>query len=535
MYHLEDLWGGDNMTPEGLAIESLLSIVNKDQQKVDFKLNSAQIAIDSSITGRDLYPKARREGVSMYFLARNLIKCLGVPNTVSVVISHETKATERMLQRVNYFIENMKCPSPIIKTSNRNEITFPKTNSSFYIGTAGAKAFGRGDGISDLHCSEIAYWPDAKSLATGLFQAVPRNGRISIESTGNGAGDFYHKMCLRAAKGSSRYALHFLPWHKFSEYDYPTTPEYAAHIMNSLDEESGEPELIRDYKLTAGQILFRRERLEELEYDVRLFNQEFPTTLDDCFQSSGSGIFYKVVYVETPEWQRADTFLHKLTNHPIKGRTYCIGGDVSGGVYRDSSVLEVFDCETREQVGEWSSNKISPDVFAVHAKKLGELFNNAYINIESNNHGIVTLSELKRLGYPVHLIHKVPRNGNRPDEVAQLVELGARVTSKTKPFIIGRLRKEFASGAVIHSAILKSECSTYIEHEDGSMGADDGCFDDTVMASAHCMYVIERAALMGTIDHQSVDRGSSLDPFILDNIIAEMTRSRTNSLFKDVI
>lgn len=523
------------MSPEGLAIESLLRIVNKEQEQVDFRLNDAQRIIDSSITGRDLYPKARREGVSAYFLARNLIKCLGIPNTVAVVISHEAKATERMLDRVKYFIEHMKCPAPIIKTSNRNEITFPKTNSSFYIGTAGAKAFGRGDGITDLHCSEIAYWPDAKALATGLMQAVPRGGRISIESTGNGAGDYYHNLCLRAARGDGLWKLHFLPWHKFKEYDYPVSEEHARFIMDNLIEDIGEPQLVQDYGVTAGQLLFRREKLEELDYDVRLFNQEFPTTLSDCFQSSGSSIFYRIHYVETPLWEKRDTHLHALRDHPIPGRTYVIGGDVSAGVYKDDSVLEVFDCETKEQVAEWISNNTPPDLFAVHAAKLGKMFNDAYISIESNNHGIVTLSELRSL-YPTELIHKVPRDNAPPDEIARLTNMGTRVTAKSKAFIIGRLRKEAAAadGMTVHSPILKSQMDSFVEHDDGSMGAQDGAKDDTVMAAAHAFYVHSRAAMMDRGVPYRNTSNRTPDPFQLDSIIKELTQGRDGALFSDL-
>jgi hypothetical protein len=523
------------LSPEGQAIEALLRIVNKEQEEVDFLLNPAQRIIDQSISGRDLYPKARREGVSMYFLARNLIKCMGVKNTIAVVISHEAKATQRMLDRVNYFIQHIKCPAPVINTHNKNEITFPKTNSTFYIGTAGAKAFGRGDGITDLHCSEIAFWNDAKVLAGGLFQAVPRTGRISIESTGNGAGDFYHGMCMNAVRGNGRYKLHFLPWHKFPEYDYALTPDAAAAIMENLDDELNESQLVKDYQLSAGQILFRREKLEELEYDLNLFNQEYPTTLDDCFQAGGSGIFYRVMYVESPDWSRRDSHLWALSTHPRPGRSYVIGGDVSAGVYRDSSVLEVFDCETKEQVAEWISNRISPDVFAAHAAALGAQYNNAYMAIESNNHGIVTLSELKKL-YPSTLIHRVPRSTNaKPDEIMRLVELGTRVTSKSKSFIIGRLRKELAAGAVIHSPILKSELSTFVEHENGSMGAQAGSFDDCVMAAAHAFYVFDRAAMIDRSDDSDYYRTKNLakDPFMLSNIIDELTSSRRTALFKE--
>jgi hypothetical protein len=81
-----------------------------------------------------------------------------------------------MLARVHYYLENLRGPKAVIKNSSKNELTFPKTNSMFYIGTAGSRKFGRGDMITDLHCSEVAYWEDPKSLITGLFQAVPRNG-----------------------------------------------------------------------------------------------------------------------------------------------------------------------------------------------------------------------------------------------------------------------------------------------------------------------------------------------------------------------
>lgn len=521
------------MSPEGHAIESLLRIVNKEQEQVDFKLNSAQRIIDESISGRDLYPKARREGVSMYFLARNLMKCLGVKNTVAVVISHEAKATQRMLDRINYFIDNIKCPKPVIETRNRNEITFPKTNSTFYIGTAGAKAFGRGDGITDLHCSEIAYWPDVKSLASGLFQAVARNGRISIESTGNGAGDYYHKMCMRAARGNGRYRLHFLPWHKFPEYNYQVSEAEAEHIMSTLSEEWDEPRMVQVYGLTAGQILFRREKLEELEYDLAEFNQEYPTTLDDCFQATGAGIFYRVIYEEVEAWRKHDTFLWKLDGHPYPGRSYVVGGDVSAGVGRDSSVLEVFDCETHEQVGEWISNRTSPDIFASHAATVGRLFNNAYMAIESNNHGIVTLSELKKL-YPTQLIHKIPHLQRKPDEIARLVDLGTRVTAKSKAFIIGRLRKELAAGAVVHSPVLKSELSTFVEFDDGTMGAQEGSFDDCVMAAAHAMYVLDKASMITPEDRQrAVSPSIITDPFSIDAIIRELTGDREHAMFKE--
>jgi len=528
------------MSPEAFAIQKVLKIVDKQQVEQDFVLNPIQAQLDEALTGRDLIPKARREGVSMYFLARNLVKCLAVPNTVAVVISHEKDATVRMLDRVKWFMDNMKTPPPAISVSNRDEIIFSKTNSRFFIGTAGSRTFGRGDGITDLHCSEIAFWPDQKALANSLFDAA-QGGRISVESTGNGAGDFYHSMCMRAARGNGRFRLHFLPWYKFPEYTVPVTEDHAEHIIASLDEDFGEPDLVRLYGVTPGQILWRRQVLEEKDYDIQLVNQEYPTTLSDCFQASGAGIFYKINYHETKDWERRDQYLWALRGHPIKGRRYVVGGDVGGGVHRDSSVLEVFDVETHEQVAEWSSNRVPPDVFAVHAAAVARQFNFAYISVESNNHGILTNAELRKI-YPAIRVHNQAPLNRRPDEATRLADVGQRVTVRNRPFIIGKLRKMASTSMVVHSPILKGEMDTFVEHDDGSMSAQKGAHDDTVLAAGHAMYVLERAAMA---DPDVFDNGmiasrrrlGKVDPFSFEGILKELdlknrfTRSHDEEMF----
>jgi hypothetical protein len=61
----------------------------------------------------------------------------------------------------------------VLEFASKREFTFPKTNSMFYIGTAGARKFGRGDTITDLHCSEYAFWENPVDLFSGLTDAVP--------------------------------------------------------------------------------------------------------------------------------------------------------------------------------------------------------------------------------------------------------------------------------------------------------------------------------------------------------------------------
>lgn len=508
-------------TKERLIIESMLMIADKDGNDVPFILNPAQARLDARLTGRDIVPKARQEGVSSYALARGLVKCLGQRNTRAVVISHETEATQRMLNKVHYMIETMRGPKPIIKNSSKNEITFPKTNSMFYIGTAGAKKFGRGDTITFLHCSEVAFWESPKDLLGGLFQAVPKSGEIMIESTGNGMGNYYHRQVMRAAANKSRYRLHFLDWHGFPEYTLDLTPEQEEYLLKNFDSALDEHYLYSEGILTLGQIAWRREKIEELDYDINLFKQEYPMTLDECFQATGRSIFTKVNYEQTDQWKREGPNLYILGGHPKPGCVYALGVDVSGGVGQDNSVIEVICLNTMEQVGEYINDRISPDTFATKVAELGEMFNFAYITPENNNHGIVTISELLKI-YPNYLIHVHPlgKNGLQK-EVDRLTNYGFRTSVKSKPYAIGVFRKLVATELVIHSPFLKNEMDSFIEKEDGKMEAEEGCHDDTVMAMAVICATLEQP-LVSLLPSKTSENYESSDPFSLNSIISEM-------------
>lgn len=509
-------------------------IANKDGDDVPFILNSAQSQLDTNLTGRDIIPKARQEGISSYYLGRALAKCLGKRNTKAVIISHEEKATQRMLQKIHYFIEHIRGPKPIIKNMSQNAITFPKTDSMIYIGTAGAKKFGRGDTINFLHCSEVAYWPDPKGLLSGLFQAVPKSGEIGLESTGNGKGNYYHRACMRAAIGESRYRLHFFDWQSFPEYTDELSPSEEQFILSNLKPDWDELMLMERFSLTPGQISWRRGKIEELDYDISEFQQEYPMTLDECFQATGRSIFHNVDVRQDAKWERVDSNTYHLEGHPYPSYKYAVGVDVGGGIGGrssnknakskgdgDRSVIQVVCLDTMHQVLEYANNSIAPDVLSAKIAKVGKHFNNAFITVENNNHGIVTISELLKL-YPNYLIYKRPRgkSGLR-DEVDKITDYGFRTSVKSKPYAIGELRKLIAHELVIYSSFLKDEMDSFVENDNGQMEAESGCFDDRVMALAMCIVGIEKA-LLYTGNQIYVQPDVKDDPFTLESIISEM-------------
>ncbi len=509
------------LSDEGYITEQMFRIADKEGDDVNFVLNKAQRDLDETLSGRDLVPKARQRGISAYVLARYTVKCLMKRNTRAVVISHDQESTQRMLKRVMYYLNEIRGPAPLIKNMSANEITFPKMNSMFYIGTAGSRKFGRGDTITDLHCSEYAFWSNPADLMRGLMQAVPKSGEIIIESTGNGLNDYYNR-CMRAYQGDSNWKLHFYPWHTEPEYTLDIDDVEAEDVIANLDYNLEEPAIHEAFKLTPGQMAWRRMKLEEMDYDLKSFKQEYPMTLDECFQMSGQSIFHRVHYVPTDDWRELSPGLWALEGHPHRGFTYALGGDASAGVGRDSSAIEIFCLDTNEQVAEYVSNKVDPQVFAKKIYELGGEFDFPYAVVENNNHGLLTVAALERL-YPAERIH-TSAGGGRTEE-AQLATLGHKTTSKSKPLMIGRLRSALADGLTVHSPLFNAELSTFIEHENGQMAAQDGCHDDTVMAAA-CALVGVNEAAMFKYGHVPETASTWVDPFSLDSILNEVEGKR---------
>lgn len=484
------------MTPEALLIQSLLRIPDKEGNDVDFILNADQRSFDEQQTGRDIIAKYRQGGFSTYPLARALVRCMAYRNRRHVILAHNSDTSQKLLARVHYMLKHLRCEEkPDLRYQTQNRIVFNKTDSSIFIGTAGSDDYGVGDTITDLHCSEVSRWPNPQALLAGLFQAVPPGGHILLESTGRGVGNWFHQAAMNAINNTG-YKLHFFNWLRTPEYAVRASEEEDERLLANLDEGLEEPKY-HEAGLSAAQLRWRRYKIAELNYDIRLFKENYPVTLDECFQATGYNVFKVVNYVETPEWQNVDPWTWRMANHPVPGRSYIAGVDVSAGAGLDYSVLVVFDTVSGEQVYEYRNNMIEPDYFAGRAGKVLTEFNNAYVNPERNNHGILFIKSLLQ-GYPAGRVHKPARGKGRgkDTEISRLAEYGTFTSEVVKGMVIGALQQQAREELTIHSRLLRDEMGSYIEKENGRFEADIGCHDDMVMAAGMMAFARPTAAMI---------------------------------------
>ena len=164
---------------------------------------------------------------------------------------------------------------------------------------------------------------------------------------------------------------------------------------------------------------------------------------------------------------------------PVSNQIYVLGVDTAEGLaHGDYSCIQVLDVRSGEQAACWHGH-IPPDNLAEEVHMLGLWYNDALCCVESNNHGLTTIVQLRHLGYP-NLFRK--RSVNKvTNKVSQ--EFGWKTTRTTKPLLIDDLSMALRNDELkLFDRNTINELKTYVRNERGTMSGSP--FDDRVMAFA---------------------------------------------------
>jgi hypothetical protein len=130
---------------------------------------------------------------------------------------------------------------------------------------------------------------------------------------------------------------------------------------------------------------------------------------------------------------------------PEEGKKYTIGVDVAEGLeHGDFSSIHVIQAKTGRVVAHWHGH-VDPDLLGSDVVfTLANWYNKALVLVESNNHGLTTLTALKRLGYfPLYQQRRLASRGQTPTEV-----MGWRTTAVSKPLMVDELNRMLRDGDV---------------------------------------------------------------------------------------
>lgn len=432
---------------------------------------------------------------------------------------------------------------------------------------------GRSANIKFLHGSEVAFWEAKADFVSAAMQAVPLapNTFVFLESTANGVGGFFYKSWFNAKKKKSNLKAIFFAWHEHNAYELEAPEGGLSYYddeevkLMQLFEKRGYPMWRWDRK-----IVWRREKKKEFLDDPKKFYQEYPSTDMEAFLASGRPKFDMDMLVKM--WQHADDNpshmygrvvpnpnpvgkeryvfeevaqdregtdptplkvwelpVKRDPNKQIEAYKYTIGVDVSEGKLNkesekkenDYSVIDVHCVNTGKTVARWRGH-IDPDLLGNVVYQIGIFYNNALVGVEVNNHGLTTVQSLRNKSYP-NLYMRETNEENQFQE--RTAVMGWRTDKKTKPVIINNLGRAIREGDIIDlDVVFLSECQTYVIDDQGYTNAQEGQFDDTVMAKAIALEMANYNTLNAT------DLKSKISKPIKKNKYATSTNSSLESI-----
>ncbi len=503
-------------------IESFLYIKTKKNEIVRFRLNSAQKRLYDLIMRlqaegrpvRILILKSRQMGFSTLTEALIYYKTATKKNVNSFIITHKDEATTNLFNMSKLYQEKNQV-RPMLKNSNAKELIFenptknqrekerrPGLKSKIKCSTAGGKGVGRSDTFTNVHASEIAYWPgDIEETYTGLMQAVPDTpeSMVIIESTPKGF-NFFKKMWDDAVAGLNDYVPFFAPWYEMEEYRRP----YHGETLTAEEEELKEL-----FGLDNEQIMWRRWCIRNnCSNDIDVFHQEYPATPEEGFIASGTCVFknnreivLRIRMIQSEAAPRRGSFTYtervaaldriflsdwhfeesekgeiSIFKEPIPGRPYVLGGDTAGEG-SDWFTAHVIDNITGEQVARLHWQNPDGDDYAKQIYCLGMYYNTALIALEMNfdSH---PQKVLEYLGYSNFYVRE--KMDTYTGKVKQ--SYGFRTDGVSRPVLVGKLIEYVRDYLhLIHDRDTLMECLSFIRNDDGRAEAEQGEHDDLVM------------------------------------------------------
>jgi hypothetical protein len=415
--------------------------------------------------------KARQMGISTLSEGLLFWRTAFFRDATTLIIAHEEEAVNNIYAMFKLFFESMpEAIRPLIEKFNQGEIVFdnpkmadrkknPGLGSRLVVKTAALggsskKSAGKGRSATyhGVHASEAAFWAEPERFWGGVAQGIPdaHHSWVFIESTANGVGNWFHDFWRRAAAGwsmeplvgggmgwrltdphasHSGYVPVFLSWLEHPQYVKAIKPEARAQFIRSYDKD--EKKLVAHFAATPEQLHWRRATMsDKCDGDLHLFHQEYPSTPEEAFVSSGRKVFdmgalefYSDECIGKAKMRKPargdfDTDPGTIVNdkvawhwrsdpdgpvaiwqQPQPGHEYVIGVDLCyGKPAGDFACAQVIDKRTWEQVA-IAHGRLDPDQMGLLIYGLARHFADALLVIEIDGPGIHTLTKVQDLDY----------------------------------------------------------------------------------------------------------------------------------------
>lgn len=278
-------------------LENLYYIIDKNGQKVPFKLNWAQQELDDNRWYQTLILKARQLGCTTFWAIDFLDDCFWLSNISAGIIAHRKEDAENIFKKkVKYAYEEMPMWTREINSATNDrvgELAF-RNGSSYRVSTGFRSGTNQRLLISEFGKICASSPEVAREIVTGSLNTVGVDQFVVIESTAEGREGYFYDFSKEAealadskAKLSSmQMRFFFFPWFKEPSYriedDKIEVSQSTDEYINTIEKETGS----------------KIDKAQRRWYDLKShtmgdsMKQEYPSTPKEAFEASNEGLYY---------------------------------------------------------------------------------------------------------------------------------------------------------------------------------------------------------------------------------------------------
>lgn len=278
-------------------LNHLYYVKDEKGNKVLFQMNPVQEYIAENMWFMNIIPKARQLGVTTFFCILYLDQVLWSKDKTAGIIAHRIEDMKKIFRnKIKFAWDNLhpwlKAKIGTTETESAYELSFSNGSNIFVSMST------RSGTVQFLHISEFGYicqkFPDkAEEIVTGAINSVHAGQMVSIESTAAGREGYFYEFCMAADRARKEhrelteldFKIFFFPWYIDTRYTLDANfllPKEAQDYFSLLDSKYG-------IKLEDGQKRWYWKK-KQLNKD-KMFS-EYPSTLDEAFQTSVEGSYY---------------------------------------------------------------------------------------------------------------------------------------------------------------------------------------------------------------------------------------------------
>ena len=491
--------------------------------------------------------KARRGGFSTDIAAQMFHYCEFNKGKNGLVVAHLKPNANNIAQISRRFQqqfpkEQIGIKIPLVRESDElewGEVDGHPWDSRIIVATASSRNFARSFDYSFVHLSECAHYesPDAIAAAKDAAQFAEY---IYEESTANGMDAYFYKswqsaMYLHEVKQywsknrslppqwNGKYKF-FWAWWQDEGYHVPLTETQKLRILEDLSEL--EKEGVQKFKWTPEQIEWRRRKIagdcsEQSQMDPEdYFRQEYPSSPEEAFVSSGSSVFPTVTLsnmeynharprfhgalkgfdsngamLQKAKTERPDNSPFVIWEEPKAQHQYIIGARSAEGLkHTDYSVVIVFDRTNGDflrEVACYRGQATGIELGDVCAW-LGFKYHGAYIIPEATRPATAQRLVAKRYPY-LYLRKNEERVGNHTTAPTNFVP-GFKAQRGLREMILDHAQDAFRREEVMLKSKWCIREHIIYTNIDGERKAPVGETDDGVIAAALAIYAHKQTA-----------------------------------------